>query len=240
MDARFENHGDPGRPLTVEPHAEGVRLRLGDMGITDVSIVLTPRQSAKARPHHPPHRRRARWRCGMSGLKDVKFLIPQSADEFIEQAPGQYDAMKKAVREATMDNHDEPMSVDDFVRSHSQLFILIKSAVREVLHEDAPALAPQGRGHGPFSDLFEADGASGRPVRSYVVPGIRELAAEDDPSLRPGRRGELLGDRLRFGVVERSDQLVVKTDIPLRHVITSLLCVGVLIVSLKLVGKEAA
>jgi hypothetical protein len=49
----------------------------------------------------------------MSGLKDVKFLIPQSADEFIEQAPGQYDAMKKAVREATMDNHDEPMSVDD-------------------------------------------------------------------------------------------------------------------------------
>ena len=27
----------------------------------------------------------------MSGLKDVKFLIPQSADEFIEQAPGQYD-----------------------------------------------------------------------------------------------------------------------------------------------------
>ncbi len=36
----------------------------------------------------------------MSGLKDVKFLIPQSADEFIEQAPGQYDAMKKAVREA--------------------------------------------------------------------------------------------------------------------------------------------
>ena len=71
----------------------------------------------------------------MSGLKDVKFLIPQSADEFIEQAPGQYDAMKKAVREATMDNHDEPMSVDDFVRSHSQLFILIKSAVREVLHE---------------------------------------------------------------------------------------------------------
>ncbi len=47
-------------------------------------------------------------------------------------------------------------------------------------------------------DLFEADGASGRPVRSYVVPGIRELAAEDDPSLRPGRRGELLGDRLRF------------------------------------------
>lgn len=176
----------------------------------------------------------------MSGLKDVKFLIPQSADEFIEQAPGQYDAMKKAVREATMDNHDEPMSVDDFVRSHSQLFILIKSAVREVLHEDAPAVQAQGRGHGPFSDLFEADGASGRPVRSYVVPGIRELAAEDDLSLRPGRRGELLGDRLRFGVVERSDQLVVKTDIPLRHVITSLLCVGVLIVSLKLVGKEAA
>lgn len=36
----------------------------------------------------------------MSGLKDVKFLILQSADEFIEQAPGQYDAMKKAVREA--------------------------------------------------------------------------------------------------------------------------------------------
>ena len=31
----------------------------------------------------------------MSGLKDVKFLITQSADEFIEQAPGQYDAMKK-------------------------------------------------------------------------------------------------------------------------------------------------
>ena len=42
MDARFENHGDPGRPLPVAPHAEGVRLRLGDMGITDVSIVLTP------------------------------------------------------------------------------------------------------------------------------------------------------------------------------------------------------
>lgn len=61
----------------------------------------------------------------MSGLKDVKFLIPQSADEFIEQAPGQYDAMKKAVREATMDNHGETMSVDDFVRSHSQLFILL-------------------------------------------------------------------------------------------------------------------
>lgn len=174
----------------------------------------------------------------MSGLKDVKFLIPQSADEFIEQAPGQYDAMKKAVREATMDNHGETMSVDDLVRSHSQLFILIKSAVRGVLHEDVPAVQAQRRGHGPFSDLFEADGASGRPVCSYVVPGIRELAAEDDPSLRPGRRGELLGYRLRFGVVERSNQLVVKTDIPLRHVITSLLCVGALIVSLELAGKE--
>ena len=37
-----------------------------------------------------------------------------------------------------------------------------------------------------------------------------------------------------------SASLPLKTDIPLRHVITSLLCVGVLIVSLKLVGKEAA
>ena len=105
-------------------------------------------------------------------------------------------------------------------------------------YKATPAVQAQGCGHGPFSDLFEADGASGRPVRSYVVPGIRELAAEDDPSLRPGRRGELLGDRLRFGVVERSDQLVVKTDIPLRHVIPSLRCVGALIVSLELAGKE--
>ena len=32
----------------------------------------------------------------------------------------------------------------------------------------------------------------------------------------------------------------LKRIFPLRHVITSLLCVGVLIVSLKLVGKEAA
>lgn len=92
-------------------------------------------------------------------------------------------------------------------------------------YKATPAVQAQGCGHGPFSDLFEADGASGRPVCSHIVPGIRELTAEDDPSLR-------------FGVVERSDQLVVKTDIPLRHVITSLLCVGVLIVSLKLVGKE--
>lgn len=106
-------------------------------------------------------------------------------------------------------------------------------------YKATPAVQAQGCGHGPFSDLFEADGASGRPVCSHIVPGIRELTAEDDPSLRPGRRGELLGYRLRFGVVERSNQLVVKTDIPLRHVITSLLCVGVFIVSLKLVGEEA-
>lgn len=92
-------------------------------------------------------------------------------------------------------------------------------------YKATPAVQAQGCGHGPFSDLFEADGASGRPVCSHIVPGIRELTAEDDPSLR-------------FGVVERPNQLVVKTDIPLRHVITSLLCVGVLIVSLKLVGKE--
>ena len=105
-------------------------------------------------------------------------------------------------------------------------------------YKETPAVQTQGRGHGPFSDLFEADGASGRPVCSYVVLGIRELAAEDAPSLRPGRRGELLGDRLRFGVVERSNQLGVKTDIPLRHVITSLLCVGALIVSFELAGKE--
>ena len=107
-------------------------------------------------------------------------------------------------------------------------------------YKATPAVQAHGCGHGPFSDLFEADGASGRPVCRHIVPGIRELTAEDDPSLRPGRRGELLGYRLRFGVVERSNQLVVKTDIPLRHVITSLLCVSVLIVSLKLVGKEAA
>ena len=92
-------------------------------------------------------------------------------------------------------------------------------------YKATPAVQAQGCGHGPFSDLFEADGASGRPVCSHIVPGIRELTAEDDPSLR-------------FGVVERSDQLVVKTDIPLRHVITSLLCVGALIVSLELAGKE--
>lgn len=92
-------------------------------------------------------------------------------------------------------------------------------------YKATPAVQAQGCGHGPFSDLFEADGASGRPVCSHIVPGIRELTAEDDPSLR-------------FGVVERSNQLVVKTDIPLRHVITSLLCVGALIVSLELAGKE--
>lgn len=110
----------------------------------------------------------------MSGLKDVKFLIPQSADEFIEQAPGQYDAMKKAVREATMDNHDEPMSVDDFVRSHSQLFILIKSAVREVLHEDAPAVQAQGRGHARSQICSKL---MGHPGVQYAVTSFPESAS---------------------------------------------------------------
>ena len=201
----------------------------------------------------------------MSGLKDVKFLIPQSADEFIEQAPGQYDAMKKAVREATMDNHDEPMSVDDFVRSHSQLFILIKSAVREVLHEDAPAVQAQGRGHGPFSDLFEADGASSRSmsVEEYVIGhpleyGLVRKALADESAAESGLdtplgvrdAGNSFGER-----VQAIEHLLLPIlagrerchDEPRFrgfgclfwiHVITSLLCAGVLIVSLKLAGKE--
>lgn len=45
---KLANRRDPGRPLTVTRNPDGTAtLRLGDMGITDVTIPLTKDEAAK-------------------------------------------------------------------------------------------------------------------------------------------------------------------------------------------------
>lgn len=51
---RIENHEEPGRPLKVRRLADGrVEVRIGDMGITDVTITPPPRNSTESGTSEP-------------------------------------------------------------------------------------------------------------------------------------------------------------------------------------------
>lgn len=134
--------------------------------------------------------------------------------------------IRTAVGDPLADGGDGPVSVDEYVRSHSRLFGLVKSAMREVMAEHAPAVRTPGHADGSGQ-------AESLPDPQLVVPDVSLVFGDALYRIRETDEGLLLVPRSRvgLGVVGGRDRILL-------HVLTSLLCVGGLIVALKLADSK--
>ncbi|KFI97851.1 hypothetical protein [Bifidobacterium stellenboschense] len=149
------------------------------------------------------------------------------------------------------DGGDEPVSVDEYTKSHSQLFGLVKSAMRDVLAEhDASdeemkiilerienATRRLKKEIGSSTQLVaklldgERDARRGPIIRMEPLGEERETLAEaSHPFVRVVGRGGGVETLLR-----------IEERMWTSHIITSLLCVGgALIIARQLAGKGVA
>lgn len=142
------------------------------------------------------------------------------------------DGMRQIIHEEMrhLTEDDMPQSVESFERRHTALMGAIKNAIREELGKQPPA----DDGYtGPFSDFFKADGTTARPVHADVSPTGNSLPLQRQTL--PGFIALLqsFADSISFIIRKGTEHNAIEPNIPLRHIITSLLCVGALIVSFR-------
>ncbi|RSX52995.1 hypothetical protein [Bifidobacterium samirii] len=127
------------------------------------------------------------------------------------------------------DNPNRPESVDEYTRRHARLFGMMKSAMRETLAEAGRTPAMQERGCAPGSGQAE------RPLDpQLVVANVPLVFGDALYRVRETDKGLPLITRPRvdLGILGGLDRILL-------HTITSLLCVGgLLIVARHTTGKE--
>lgn len=106
--------------------------------------------------------------------------------------------------------------------------------VRRIACKELGKQPPADDGYtGPFSDFFKADGATARPVHADVSPTGNSLPLQRQTL--PGFIALLqsFADSISFIIRKGTEHNAIEPNIPLRHIITFLLCVGALIISFR-------